>query len=130
MERVFKGRDIARNAFTVNGHPVDIGKITTVAVHVVEGEEDDISAPGQCLAALDLLTGLPASRKSSHLERGAGHYGIFAGRSWRNNIRPLVLKFIDRNSPEAAPARTKKTPSAASVDAPQAAVEGMGSLPV
>ncbi len=95
VERIFKGRDIARNDFTVAGRRVDIGKITSVAVMVVEGENDDISAPGQCYAAIDLLTGLPASKKKSHLEPGAGHFGIFAGRSWRNNIRPLVLKFID-----------------------------------
>ena len=107
VERIFKSRDIARNAFTVGGRKVDMGKITTVAVKVVEGEDDDISAPGQCLAALDLLTGLPSSKKASHLERGAGHYGIFAGRSWRNNIRPLVLKFIDANS-AAAPAPRRK----------------------
>ncbi len=97
VERVFKQREIARNAFTLDGEAVDIGAITSVAVHVVEGEEDDISAPGQCLAALDLLTGLPQSKKTAHLEPGAGHYGIFAGNSWRNNIRPLILKFIDRN---------------------------------
>ncbi|SMY09487.1 polyhydroxyalkanoate depolymerase [Flavimaricola marinus] len=110
VERIFKGRDIARNDFVVDGHKVDIGKITTVAVKIVEGEDDDISAPGQCLAALDLLTGLPASKKAQHLERGAGHYGIFAGSSWRNNIRPLVLKFIDENSP-AAPAKLKRKPA-------------------
>ena len=98
VERVFKSRDIARNDFTVAGRVVDIGKITDVAVKIVEGENDDISAPGQCLAALPLLTGLPDSKKFSHLEPGAGHYGIFAGKSWRNNIRPLVLDFIDRNS--------------------------------
>jgi poly(3-hydroxybutyrate) depolymerase len=98
VERVFKNREIARNAFVVDGHRVDIGKITNVAVKIVEGENDDISAPGQCLAALDLLTGLPDSKKASHLEPGAGHYGIFAGKSWRNNIRPLVLDFIDANS--------------------------------
>ncbi|MEO0905195.1 MAG: polyhydroxyalkanoate depolymerase, partial [Pseudomonadota bacterium] len=46
----------------------------------------------------DLLTGLPDDKKAAHLEPGAGHYGIFAGRSWRNNIRPLVLDFIDANS--------------------------------
>ena len=107
VQRVFKNRDIARNDFVVAGHKVDIGKITTVAVKIVEGEDDDISAPGQCLAALGLLTGLPASKKAKHLERGAGHYGIFAGRSWRNNIRPLVLKFIDDNSP-AAPKRAPR----------------------
>jgi poly(3-hydroxybutyrate) depolymerase len=98
VERIFKEREIARNVFTVAGHRVDFGKITSVAVKVVEGEKDDISAPGQCLAALDLLTGLPASKKASHVEPGAGHYGIFAGKSWRSNIRPLVLNFIDANS--------------------------------
>ncbi|SHI59641.1 polyhydroxyalkanoate depolymerase [Wenxinia saemankumensis] len=112
VERVFKGREIARNAFTVEGKPVDIGRIDNVAVMVVEGENDDISAPGQCLAALDLLTGLPQAKKSQHLEGGAGHYGIFAGRSWRNNIRPLVLKFIDRHSPDGGKRKPRLVRSA------------------
>ena len=98
VERIFKDREIARNEFVVDGHKVDIGKITQVAVKVVEGEEDDISAPGQCLAALELLTGLNDDQKASHLEPGAGHYGIFAGKSWRNNIRPLVMEFMDAHS--------------------------------
>jgi poly(3-hydroxybutyrate) depolymerase len=98
VDRVFKNREIALNKFTVDGHKVDISKITTVAVMTVEGEEDDISAPGQCVAALDLCTGLAKNKKSHYLEPGAGHYGIFAGKSWRNNIRPLVLKFIDKNN--------------------------------
>jgi len=50
------------------------------------------------VAALDLCTGLAKNKKSPYLEPGAGHYGIFAGKSWRNNIRPLVLKFIDKNN--------------------------------
>ncbi len=107
VERVFKNREIARNVFTVGGRHVDFSKITTVAVKTVEGEDDDISAPGQCKAALDLLTGLPDAKKAWHLEPGAGHYGIFAGRSWRNNIRPLVLDFIDANSGEAKPQKPK-----------------------
>ncbi|MCT4370140.1 polyhydroxyalkanoate depolymerase [Yangia mangrovi] len=98
VERIFKNGEIASNNFVVNGHKVDIGKITDVAVMTVEGANDDISAPGQCVAALGLCTGLPDSKKGQHLEPGAGHYGIFAGRSWRSNIRPLVLDFIDRNS--------------------------------
>jgi len=108
VERIFKECEIAKNTFTVEGRKVDIGAITRVAVKTVEGGKDDISAPGQCVAALDLLTGLPDDKKASHLEPDAGHYGIFAGRSWRNNIRPLVLDFIDANSEEpAARARTK-----------------------
>ena len=98
VERIFKGIEIAKNEFVVAGHKVDMGKITNVAVKTVEGGKDDISAPGQCIAALDLCTGLPDSMKASHLEPDAGHYGIFAWRSWRNNIRPLVLDFIDANS--------------------------------
>ncbi|MEO1307176.1 MAG: polyhydroxyalkanoate depolymerase, partial [Pseudomonadota bacterium] len=101
VERIFKKREIAENAFTINGRRADISKITDVAVKTVEGANDDISAPGQCVAALDLLTGLPDEKKASHLEPGAGHYGIFAGKSWRNNIRPLVLDFIDSNMTHA-----------------------------
>ena len=97
VERIFKNREIAKNEFVVAGKHVDIGKITDVAVHTVEGANDDISAPGQCVAALDLCTGLPASKKAQHLEPGAGHYGIFAGKSWRQNIRPLILQYIDAN---------------------------------
>ncbi|MFY0660169.1 MAG: polyhydroxyalkanoate depolymerase [Shimia sp.] len=101
VERLFKNGEIANNEFVVAGRKVDIGKITTVAVKTVEGAKDDITAPGQCIAALDLCTGLPDDKKASHVEPGAGHYGIFAGKSWRNNIRPLVLEFIDANA--AAP---------------------------
>ncbi len=101
--RIFKNREIARNDFKVAGHKVDFGAVTDVAVKIVEGANDDISAPGQCLAALDLLTGLPDSKKAQHVEPGAGHYGIFAGKSWRNNIRPLVLDFIDENGDTPRP---------------------------
>ena len=107
VSRIFKNREIAKNEFVVAGKKVDMGAITEVAVKIVEGAEDDISAPGQCLAALKLLTGLPDSKKYSHLEPGAGHYGIFAGKSWRLNIRPLVLKFIDDNSGSPKVAKMK-----------------------
>ncbi|HKL06479.1 MAG TPA: polyhydroxyalkanoate depolymerase [Roseovarius sp.] len=120
VERIFKGLEIAKNEFVVDGHKVDIGAITNVAVKTVEGAKDDISAPGQCVAALDLLTGLPDDKKANHLEPDAGHYGIFAGRSWRNNIRPLVLDFIDANS-EAPAERSRTKPRKAKKAKPNAA---------
>ncbi|MCW1917440.1 polyhydroxyalkanoate depolymerase [Rhodobacter sp. KR11] len=98
VERIFKNREIAQNDFFVGGKHVDLGAISRVAVMTVEGEKDDISAPGQCVAALDMLKNLPDEKKTSHLEPDAGHYGIFAGKSWRLNIRPLVLGFIDAHS--------------------------------
>ncbi len=107
VHRIFKNTEIAKNEFTVKGRKVDIGKITSVAVKTVEGAKDDITAPGQCIAALDLCTGLDANKKASHVEPDAGHYGIFAGKSWRNNIRPLVLDFIDANSGPRPTAKAK-----------------------
>ena len=60
----------------------------------VEGELDDLSPPGHTRAALDLCAGLPASMKRAHLEIGVGHYGVFNGRKWRNNIQPKIHAFI------------------------------------
>ena len=98
VKRIFKDREIARNEFKIDGEYVDFGKITKTAAKIVEGELDDISAPGQCAAALDLLSGLPDDKKASHLAPGVGHYGIFSGRAWTEDIRPLVIDFIDSNS--------------------------------
>ncbi|WP_167620207.1 polyhydroxyalkanoate depolymerase [Paracoccus ravus] len=110
VERIFKGLEIAQNRFTVKGKPVDLTKIRDVAIMTVEGANDDISAPGQCVAALKLCSGVPEARKQEHLEPGAGHYGIFAGKSWRLNIRPLVLDFIDEQlATPTAPARRRRS---------------------
>lgn len=129
VERIFKNRELATNSFHVEGKHVDIGAITDVAVKIVEGEEDDISAPGQCLAALDLLTGLDASKKAAHIEPGAGHYGIFAGKSWRNNIRPLVLDFIDANAEGSPTANGTSKPKAVRKTAKAAASGGAKKSP-
>ncbi len=96
VERIFQNREIANNNFSINGKKIDFSKITDVNLMTVEGGKDDISAPGQCYAALALCTGLKDNKKSSYVESDAGHYGIFAGRYWRNNIRPLVLDNMEK----------------------------------
>lgn len=96
VERIFQNREIANNNFSINGKKINFSKITDVNVMTVEGGKDDISAPGQCYAALALCTGLKDNKKSSYVEPDAGHYGIFAGRYWRNNIRPLVLDNMEK----------------------------------
>ncbi len=98
VDRIFKKREIAQNIFQLCGTAVNLSKITDVAVNIIEGERDDISAPGQCSAALGLLDGLSDDKKGLHVEPGAGHYGIFAGRGWRNNIRPCVLNFMRKHA--------------------------------
>ncbi len=68
--------------------------IKTTALFTVEGELDDISGSGQTQAAHNLCTGIPEEHKQ-HLEaQGAGHYGIFSGRRWRENVYPALRQFI------------------------------------
>lgn len=121
VERIFKGLEIAQNTFTVAGKPVDIGKISTTAIMTIEGGNDDISAPGQCVAALRLATGVPDDKKAQHLEPGAGHYGIFAGKSWRLNIRPMVLDFMDKHAAPGASPKPRRAIKAVKEDITAAA---------
>ena len=74
---------------------VDFEAIKTIPTFVIAGANDDISAPGQCKAALNLLKNLPKNMKRYHLQKKAGHYGIFSGKAWRSHIRPKFLEFID-----------------------------------
>jgi len=70
------------------------GDIKTTAVMTVEGELDDISGSGQTRAALDMCSGVPQSKKKHFEAAGAGHYGIFSGRRWRDLVYPSVKAFI------------------------------------
>ena len=98
VERIFRNREIARNEFSIDGEKIDISGISSTAIMTIEGGRDDISAPGQCRAALDLVPELPDSMKESIVEPDAGHYGIFSGRAWRTRIKPQVMAFMDRHS--------------------------------
>ena len=72
--------------------------ITTTALFSVEGELDDISGSGQTEAVHSICSGVPKARQK-HLEaKGAGHYGIFSGRRWRDIVYPEVKFFILANA--------------------------------
>jgi len=68
--------------------------IKTTALLTVEGELDDISGSGQTRAAHDLCTGIPKVKHKHYDVAGAGHYGIFAGRRWREMVYPEIRAFI------------------------------------
>lgn len=65
----------------------------------VEGELDDISGSGQTRAAHDLCTGIASSEQRHFEVAGAGHYGIFSGRRWREKVYPVVRDFILAHQP-------------------------------
>ena len=94
VERVFQKHDLPNGTFMWHGKTVKPEAIRKTALLTIEGELDDISAPGQTRPALDLCAGLPDNMKKAHLQIGVGHYGIFNGRKWRESILPVVRNFI------------------------------------
>ncbi len=80
--------------FESERHRVAPESITDVALFTIEGELDDISGAGQTKAAHDLCSKLPSELKRHLTAEGAGHYGIFSGRRWREKIYPEVRTFI------------------------------------
>jgi poly(3-hydroxybutyrate) depolymerase len=72
--------------------------IRRMGLLTVEGEKDDICSIGQTVAAQDLCTSVRTYRKMHHMQAGVGHYGVFSGRRWNNEIYPLLRDFIHLNS--------------------------------
>jgi len=64
----------------------------------VEGELDDISGIGQTQAAHTLCKNIPAARRTDYIQPGVGHYGVFNGSRFRNEIVPRVTEFIASNA--------------------------------
>ena len=80
------------------GRPVDPAPIRRMGLIALEGEKDDSCSIGQTLAAQDLCTGVRAFRRVHHMQAGVGHYGVFSGKRWNNEIYPLLRDFVHVNS--------------------------------
>ena len=102
IKTVFQDFSLVNGTWFVDGTQVRPQDITTSALLTVEGELDDISGAGQTRAAHGLCTGIPKARQFHFDVEGAGHYGIFSGRRWRDMVYPVVKDFIARNNPAAS----------------------------
>ncbi|HET9036131.1 MAG TPA: polyhydroxyalkanoate depolymerase [Myxococcaceae bacterium] len=94
VHHVFHRHSLPEGRMLHRGNPVRLDAIRRTALMTVEGEKDDITAPGQTQAAHGLLAGIPASWKEHHLLEGAGHYGTFSGRRFRERIAPSLRAFF------------------------------------
>lgn len=103
IKTVFQDFALVNGTWVVRGEPVRPQDITTSALLTIEGELDDISGAGQTRAAHDLCTGVPKSRQFHYDALGAGHYGIFSGRRWREQVYPHLREFIARFDQETVP---------------------------
>lgn len=91
---VFQEYLLPRGLFTHQGRIVDPKAIKDIALMTVEGELDDISGIGQTQAAHDLCENIPSKDRIDYIQKGAGHYGVFNGRKWREEIQPRLGQFI------------------------------------
>jgi len=91
---VFQEYALARGELRWRGAKVDTAAIRRPALMTVEGQRDDICAVGQTVAAQDLCAGIRPYRKQHHVQTGVGHYGVFSGRRWTQEIYPLVRDMI------------------------------------
>lgn len=109
---VFQEFLLPRGEWIVNGERVTPSAITGTALMTVEGELDDISGLGQTRAAHKLCSGVAEADREHYTVPGAGHYGIFSGRRWREQVYPKVREFIASHA--TRPAVTRDAGSKAS----------------
>jgi len=94
VRMVFQEHALPSGTMVVAGRPVTPSSITTSALFTIEGELDDISGMGQTQAAQELCTRIPDAKRRHLTAEGAGHYGIFSGRRYREIIYPQIRDFI------------------------------------
>ena len=94
IRKVFQEHHLPRGIMVSRGRKVDPSHIRRTALRTVEGEKDDITGVGQTKAAHALCTNLPDHMQRYHLQPKVGHYGVFNGRRWREEVYPHVREFI------------------------------------
>jgi polyhydroxyalkanoate depolymerase len=94
IQTVFQENLLPLGRFTARGRPVEPQAIRRTALLTIEGEKDDICAIGQTLAAQDMCPSIRPYMKEHHMQPGVGHYGVFNGTRWENQIYPRVRAFI------------------------------------
>jgi poly(3-hydroxybutyrate) depolymerase len=108
IKTVFQDFALVNGSWRVKGKLVRPQDISTSALLTIEGELDDISGAGQTRAAHALCSGIAKSRQFHYDVEGAGHYGIFSGRRWRELVYPQVKGFIARHDAAAAAKPVRK----------------------
>ncbi|WKE66946.1 polyhydroxyalkanoate depolymerase [Gallaecimonas kandeliae] len=115
VHKVFIEHLLPRGKMSYRGEPVDLGAISQTALMTIEGEFDDITGMGQTQAAQKLCSGIAPSRKLHYVQQGVGHYGIFNGRRFREEVGPRIKAFIrekgQRPAPKAAAKPRSRPPS-------------------
>ena len=102
IDHVFQRYSLPRGVLEHRGRRVDLSAISDIGLATIEGENDDISGVGQTQAAHVLTPNIPDSRRLLHVQADVGHYGVFNGRRFREQIYPRLRDFIAANEAVSA----------------------------
>jgi len=97
IDIVFQQHLLPRGLLQHRGEMVDLTAIADIGLATIEGEMDDISGVGQTQAAHGLTPNIPDDRRLLYVQPKVGHYGVFNGRRFREEIYPRVRDFIASN---------------------------------
>ena len=95
VQMVFQEHALPLGTLTHRGRAVDPGAIRRTALFTIEGEKDDICAVGQTVAAQEMCSSIRPYMRLHHVQTAVGHYGVFNGRRWENEIYPRLRDFIN-----------------------------------
>ncbi len=94
LERVFLDQHLPKGVMRFEGETVDCGAIRDIALLTIEGAKDDMVALGVTEAAHELCTSLPQQLREHYIQQGVGHYGVFSGSRYRDEVAPRIKSFI------------------------------------
>jgi poly(3-hydroxybutyrate) depolymerase len=128
IRKVFLEHRLPEGNMMFEGKQINTKAVKAPALLTIEGENDDITGNGQTKAAHDVLSNIPNSRKKHYEQPEVGHYGIFNGRRFRQEVSPVIKSFIKEFAKEA-PVQSKPEPEAASPEKPTATAKASSSTP-
>jgi poly(3-hydroxybutyrate) depolymerase len=92
VRHVYQDRDLCRGCLRIGGQTIDLAAISRTALLTVEGERDDIAGPGQTKAAHRLCRSVSSARRRHMSIKEAGHFALFHGRAWRQQVLPEIIR--------------------------------------
>ncbi len=93
VAQIFRNNQLADGSFVSRGRPVELQRIRRTPIMAIEAERDDVTGLGQTRAILELTPALAEEKKRYYLLENAGHYGLFSGSRFREDIVPVLREF-------------------------------------
>lgn len=103
LERIFFEHHLPRGLMTFRGEVIDFDVISDMPLMTIEGANDNMCTLGQTQAAHAICPNIPEAKRAHHVQEGVGHYGVFSGSRFQNEVYPVTRDFINTHRQDLAP---------------------------